>query len=204
MTIDVDVGEVRSGIPAVLCEMGATIRIAQLGAADYLIAEGIGVERKSVLDLHYSIQGGRLWAQLRHERSILRRLYLVVEGPRLDDGSVSKAGVRGALLEIGDRGVTVIRTTDKIDSAEWITRLAIRAQRRGHVPRARSRRYARATNGVTIVAGVPGVGPRIAHGLIAEFGSVAQVAAASTDDLCLVRGVGHTLASRIHDALNRT
>jgi len=33
-----------------------------LRAGDYLVGEDIGVERKSVLDLHYSIANRRLWS----------------------------------------------------------------------------------------------------------------------------------------------
>jgi Fanconi anemia group M protein len=184
--------------------MGAFVRVSQLGVADYLVGDEIGVERKAVLDLHHSIHNRRLWSQLRGYRLRLKRLYLLVEGRKLDDGPVGAAGIRGALLEIGDRGVTVIRATDTIDSARWILRLAVRAQRRGSVPNARPRRYRPATSAGGIVAVIPGIGPRTAQRLVSEFGSVAEIAAATPDDLCRVHGVGPTLASRIHDALSRT
>ena len=102
VTIDADVGEVQSGIPEALRRMGAVVRVSQLEASDYLVAHAIGVERKSILDLHFSIADQRLWSQLRSYRGVLERLYLLVEGVDLDDGKVSAAGVRGALLEIGD------------------------------------------------------------------------------------------------------
>ena len=204
MTIDADVGEAHSGIPDVLRGMGAFVRVSQLGAADYIIGDEIGVERKAVLDLHYSIQGRRLWSQLRQYRASLKRLYLLVEGRRLDDGSVSAAGIRGALLEIGDRGVTVIRTMDRADSAEWILRLAVRAQRRGGPPKARPRRYVNGAQPATMIGALPGIGPRKAGRLLQQFGSVAGIAAATSAELQCVDGVGPALASRIHDALTRT
>ena len=184
--------------------MGAVVRVSQLDATDYLVGGDIGVERKAIPDLHHSIHNRRLWSQLRQSRSVLRRVYLVVEGPRLDDGLIASAGIRGALLEIGDRGVTVIRTNDTTDSAEWILRIAVRAQRRGSPPKARPRRYRAATSATDMVASIPGIGPRTAHRLVSRFGSVGEIAVATPDDLCRVRGVGPALASRIHDALTRT
>jgi ERCC4-type nuclease len=175
-----------------------------LRAGDYLVGEDIGVERKSVLDLHYSIANRRLWSQLATYRGSLRRLYLLVEGANLDDGHTSSAGVRGALLEIGERGVTVIRSTGAVDSAAWLHRLAVRAQRQGHAPRPRARRYVRACSPVDLVAGIPGIGPGLAGRLLDEFGSIGALQAAPPVDLQRVAGVGPALATAIHEALTQT
>jgi ERCC4-type nuclease len=166
VTIDADVGELRSGIPEILRAIGMEVRVSQLVASDYLVGAEIGIERKSVLDLHVSIRNRRLWSQLHAYRSALRRLYLLVEGRRLDDGPVTDAGVRGALLEIGDRGVTVIRAVDARDSSLWIARLAVRAQRSGVPPRPRPRLYGRVTEPVDIVARISGIGPSKARSLL--------------------------------------
>ena len=204
VTIDADVGEVRSGIPERLRGMGASVRLSQLEASDYLVGDGIGIERKSVPDLHGSIACRRLWSQLRSYRAALQRLYLLVEGGELNDGAITPGGIRGALLEIGDRGVTVIRTSDSTDSAEWIVRVAVRAQRRGAHPRPRPRRYGMLARPDDIVMSIPGIGPRKARRLVATFGSVAAVAAADETTLQRVPGVGPGLAKTIHDALTRT
>jgi len=201
VTIDADVGEVQSGIPEALRYMGAVVRVSQLEASDYLVAHAIGVERKSILDLHFSIADQRLWSQLRSYRGVLERLYLLVEGVDLDDGKVSAAGVRGALLEIGDRGVTVVRSTSTTDSATWLHRLAARAQRLGTAPRPRARRYPRVRSPIELVAGIPGVGPIRARRLLDEFGSIGALQAAAHNDLGRVEGIGPALANTIHKAL---
>lgn len=201
VTIDVDVGEMRSGVPALLQKRDAGVRVLQLATGDYVVGDGIGVERKSVLDLHYSISSRRLWSQLATYRAELRRLYLLVEGSSLDDGKISPAGVRGALLEIGDRGVTVIRTVDVHDTAEWILRLAVRAQRRGKRPRARLRVYPPAVAPRDLIAGIRGIGPRRAELLIERFGSIRGIASAHRDELQSVPGVGPVLAEVISTAL---
>jgi DNA excision repair protein ERCC-4 len=204
VTIDVDVGEVRSGVPAALEERGVVVRVAQLESSDYVVGDGIGVERKSVLDLHYSILNRRLWRQLASYRSRLRRLFLLIEGSALDDGRVSAAGVRRALLEIGDRGVTVIRSTDAVDSAEWLLRLAVRAQRRGVHPRPRRRRYPRVSSPVDLVAGIPGIGPSRAQLLLETFGTLGALEVADPNELQRVSGIGPALAMSVHEALSRT
>lgn len=202
VTIDADIGEVHSGVPDALRALGALVRVSQLGAGDYLVGNEIGVERKSVLDLHYSIENRRLWSQLRTYRAALRRLFLLVEGSRLDDGRVTEAGIRGALLEIGDRGVTVIRSTHARDSALWILRIAARAQRSGAGPRPRPRRFARAAQPVDVVGCVTGIGPARARSLLSRFGSVAAIAAADRSELEDVAGIGPSLAEAILKALS--
>ena len=203
MTIDADVGEVASGVPDGLRALGATVRVSQLAAGDYLVGRDIGVERKSMLDLHYSIENRRLWSQLLAYRSVLRRLYLLVEGRSLDNGSITEAGVRGALLEIGDRGVTVIRAIDVRDSALWIIRIAARAQRSGARPRPRSRRYGRVFVPTDVVSCIAGIGPSKAQKLLSHFGSIAAIAAADQSKLEEVPGIGPALSAAIHDALTR-
>ena len=201
MTIDVDVGEVRSGVVGALEARGAKVRVSQLAAGDYLVGDGIGIERKSVLDLHFSIRNRRLWSQLLAYRAALQRLYLLVEGPVLDDGKLSEAGVRGALLEIGDRGVTVLRSTDAGDSAAWIMRVAVRAQRDGSHPRPRARRRPTVVAPIDLVAGITGVGPRRAKRLFARFESVADIAAAGPELLQEIPGIGPSTANAIRRAL---
>ena len=48
---------------------------------------------------------------------------------------------------------------------------------------------------------VPGLGPTRAKALLAHFGSVKRIRAASPEELCAVRGIGPALADTIHAAL---
>ena len=89
------------------------MEVVRLPAADYLVADGVGVERKTVADFHRSLACGRIWAQLRSCRAELARTYLLVEGQDLDRGRVSVGGVRGALLEIGITGGTCAACSDR-------------------------------------------------------------------------------------------
>ena len=52
-----DVHEARSGIPALLEELGAEVEVAALPAGDYAVGEDTIVERKRVIDPHGSVTG---------------------------------------------------------------------------------------------------------------------------------------------------
>jgi ERCC4-type nuclease len=189
VTIVVDVGELRSGVPDVLRASGAKVRVETLAVADYLVRDSIGVERKTVRDFHRSIANGRLWTQLLGCRKVLDRTYLIVEGLDLDRGCLTSGGIRGAVLEIGDRGVTVLRSTDPADTARWLMRISIRLNRRAAAVR-RVRRYPRRATPLSLLSVVPGIGPQTAANLIDHFGSIRAIAGAAPSDLEQVDGVG--------------
>jgi ERCC4-type nuclease len=194
VTIVVDRGELRSGVPDALRSLGVAVQVAACDAADYLVGDGIGVERKTVKDLHRSVATGRLWNQLLRCRESLDRTYLLVEGDDLDYGCLTVMGVRGALLEVGDRGVTVLRSADTQDSAAWLARISARLQRR---PRARPhrRRFPAARSSHSVLSQVPGIGPATARRLLEHFGSIGAVAGADLHELESVEGVGPHRAS---------
>jgi DNA excision repair protein ERCC-4 len=196
-----DTGEVRSGLPAALEDIGATVQITALRVADYVVASGIGVERKTVADLHRSIAIGRLWGQLLACRQTLDRTYLLVEGDDLDRGCLSVGGVRGALLEIGDRGVTVLRSTSVSDSAAWLLRVAVRIQRSRGPGTPSIRRFRHATTPQSLLAEIPGIGPSTAAALLDRFGSVRGVANADPLELGEVPGIGPQRAAMLSRVL---
>jgi ERCC4-type nuclease len=131
MTILVDVEEDRSPVPRCLEALGSTIELARLPVGDYVVADDVAVERKTVKDLHASLVSGRLWSQLFALRRAMDRPYLVIEGFNLDGGRVSHRGVRGALLAIVESGVAVLRSSDSSDTALWLHLLARRANGEG-------------------------------------------------------------------------
>ena len=65
----------------------------------------------------------------------------------------------------------------------------------------RKRRGKRATT--SALDAVPGLGPAKAKVLLAHFGSVRAIAAASVDDLCNVKGIGPALAAGIRGAIGK-
>ena len=58
-----DAREFRSSLPLALYGRGLTVVPSTLVVGDYVLAPDVVVERKSVSDLHGSLQGGRLAGQ---------------------------------------------------------------------------------------------------------------------------------------------
>lgn len=201
VTILVDHRERSPAIVRELRTLGATIEHTRLSVADYVVGERVGIERKTVADLHRSVEDGRLWTQVASLRVDLRRAFLFVEGRRIDHGRVSRAGIRGALLTVIRLGVVVIRTDDEADSALWLWRIA---SREGRPPVRPTRSVRRGLHGpVAVLAAVPGISPALAARLLVRFGSVAAVASATRDELEAVAGIGSTRAAMLHATLSR-
>jgi ERCC4-type nuclease len=79
LTILVDHAERSSGVPARLRSSGIEVEYRDLTVGDYVVGV-CAVERKSVDDLHRSIENGRLWRQIGALRSAFDVRYLLVEG----------------------------------------------------------------------------------------------------------------------------
>ena len=177
--------------------LGVSVEVALLDVGDYIVAEGVGVERKTVRDLHRCVANGRLWRQVAGLRQDFTRAYLVVEGHDIDDGRISLAGIRGCILAVTDLGVAVLRSRSPADSAQWLMRMAARHQRCRPRRVARSLPQGHAPTSVTVLASLPGMSRLTARSLLERFGSIAAVAAASRTDLMSVPGVGERRADTL-------
>jgi ERCC4-type nuclease len=204
VAITADVFEQESRVPRYLRDLGASVTLERLAVGDYVVSTASIVERKHVVDLHHSLVKGRLWPQVGRLRKASSAPYLLVEGRDLA-GTVNPSAIRGALLAIGDLGVTVIRSTDPRDSAAWLYRLAHRRQhgapirvRPGYAqrPQAPPDEVAEA-----MLAAVPGISRTMARRLLDEFGTVARLAAADPTQWIRVAGVGETRAAALAGAL---
>ena len=205
--IVVDSFEPAEGISAELRRLGANIVRRRLGAGDYDLGSGVRVERKTVTDLHLSLQRGRLWRQVGELRRASRRPYLLVEGRQLDvQGAVGPNSIRGACLAVIGQGVPILRSDGEADSARWLVLLARRSQgaRVGRDrpvyaqrPKPHSKQAAEA-----MLAAVPGISVVTARALLAQFGSVAGIVAAGEHAWRRVPGVGHVRARSLGEALS--
>jgi ERCC4-type nuclease len=202
-----DAREQASGVPRHLRSLRATVRDDFLGVGDYVVAPGCVVERKSVRDLHLSLSEGRLWPQLGALRRGSDEHYLLVEGRHLL-GPVHPESIRGALLAVSDLGITILRSTDPLDSAQWLLRLALRRQQ-GETARVRPA-YAQRPQAppesiaAAMLSAVPGISHVVATRLLERFGSVANVAAAASHEWTEVDGVGARRAAALEQAVRGT
>jgi DNA excision repair protein ERCC-4 len=200
-----DIHERRSGLPQLLGERGATVRVEGLGVGDYHLPGGAIVERKTVRGMHLGIVGGTFWPQLGRLRKVARLTYLLIEGCDLDNGPLSPAAVRGACLALDDLGITVLRSADPADSALWLYRLA---KRREYAPTRQRQAYAQRPKAETgspaaeaMLAAVPGISTVSARALLNRFGSVAAVLGAEPNDWEAVAGIGPQRAKSLAETL---
>jgi ERCC4-type nuclease len=79
-----------------LRRLGTEVACSRLPTGDYDLGSGVLVERKTVADLHLSLERGRLWRQVGRLRRNSRLPYLLIEGSELDvRGAVGCNSIRG-------------------------------------------------------------------------------------------------------------
>jgi DNA excision repair protein ERCC-4 len=211
LSIVADVYERASGVPQLLRELGATVETRALTRGDYVVGPETIVERKSVGDLHATIDAGRFWSQMKKIRAAGRCPYLLLEGPSLYRGRVLESSVRSLCLAVSDLGITIIRTEDTRDTARWLTALAIRRQDGAIRDRPT---YAQRPQSVDVspseaaLACAPGVSVETARSVLTRFGSLREVGDASLEDLQALPEVGirraTAIAALIHDPWKAT
>ena len=181
------------------------MEVRSLPVGDYLLGRRVIVERKTVPDLHLSLQRGRFWRQIGELREAARLPYLLVEGRHLDGGAIPPHALRGACLAVIGQGVPILFTRDANDSALWLRLLAQRAA--GVRPSRDRPTYAQLLKPPwdqvpeAMLAAVPGISVVRARALLECFGSVAGVILAGPDEWRDVRGIGPALAGALQRAL---
>lgn len=204
--IAVDTFERRSGVVEALAASGVEVEIGRLPIGDYDVGNGVLVERKTVADLHLSIERGRLWRQIGALRRLARLPYLIIEGPELDAGPIAPAAVRGACLAVIGQGVPILPTRDPADSAIWLRLLAARISgvALGRDRPAYAQRLKPASELVreAMLAAVPGISVGRARALLDRFGSVPGVVEAGYDEWITVPGIGPVNGEALRRALS--
>jgi ERCC4-type nuclease len=201
-----DTFERRSLVIDELRHRGVEVEIRRLPVADFDLASGILVERKTVADFHVSLERGRLWRQVAELRDHARLPYLLVEGRDLDAGSVAGNSIRGACLAVIGQGVPIIASSDPGDSAAWLHLLALRGNgtRLARDRPAYAQRLKPQSDQVNeaMLAAVPGISVAGARALLDQFGSVAEVVNAGYDAWLQVRGIGSGRGRALEEAIN--
>jgi Fanconi anemia group M protein len=187
-------------------KVAARVEMTRLHAGDYDLGCGVVVERKSVADLHLSLQQGRLWGQLGRLRATARRPYVLVEGVHLDDGPQAAGAIRGACLGVIGQGIPLLRSTSRDDSVLWLQLLAARVHG-VRIGRDRPSYAQRLKPPETLVreamlAAVPGISVTGARALLERFGSVAAVIGAEEDELLRVPGIGQKRVGALRSAVS--
>jgi len=205
--IIVDQREYRSNVSKNLIKKGVNIEPGQLDIGDYIISSRIGVERKNVDDFLDSLITGKLFKQLSMLRSAYSRPVLVLEGENvLTRRNISHNAIFGSLSSISiDFGIPVITTRDENETADLLRIMAKREQRkdkksviiRGEKPQMSIREQQQ-----YLVEGLPNISAVLAKRLLNHFGSIKDIANASTEELRQVKGIGSQIAEEIVNLFN--
>ncbi|MCS7099611.1 MAG: ERCC4 domain-containing protein [Sulfolobales archaeon] len=209
MKIYVDVREKESEVPRYLTGLGVTVIFKQLPVGDYLIAEKVVAERKSVGDLAKSVFDGRFFNQLSRLTQSASRCFLVVEGD-LEKLKYITSNYRAVLAALYYSSVIsrvpIVLTDSPKHTAEILKYFSMKLQEKprvlGDVARGKPRGEAVGKWQLYVVSALPGIGARTAEKLLKKFGSVKNVFNASIPELVSVEGVSEEKASLIFRIIN--
>ncbi|MEM0066237.1 MAG: ERCC4 domain-containing protein [Sulfolobales archaeon] len=209
--IYVDIREKESEVPKYLTELGVLVIFKQLAVGDYVIAEDVVAERKTVSDLAKSVFDGRFFSQLSRLTRSADRCFLIVEGDleKMKYITSNYKSVLAALYysSIVDR-VPVILTSDPKHTAEVLKYLSIKlyespyALRTTTVSKNKPRDAPLSEWQLYVVSALPGVGIKTAERLLRKFGSVKRVFNASIAELASTEGLSEEKANLIFRVIN--
>lgn len=206
VAIKADVFERASGVPVRLAELGVDVTVGRLDVADYVLPNGVLVERKRVRDLHLALCDGRFWPQIGRLRRAATLPVLLVAGFDIDDGPMQGSAVRGALVTVTFMRVAIVRSLNAQDSAIWLYRLGARAARAdphrdrpAYAQGPKMRRCGSASE--AMLAGVPGISVTLARAVLERFGSIKNLIGATPEELLQVPGMGPTRVRQLRTTL---
>ncbi|MDO8538414.1 MAG: ERCC4 domain-containing protein, partial [archaeon] len=180
------------------------VRVKQLDIGDFVLADQIGVERKTVSDFLQSMIDGRLFNQLISLAANYERPLIILEGDMQELYSLRNIhpnAIKGAMASIAlNYRIPIIFTKDLNETVEWLYLIAKREQ----LGKDKDIRLRVGRKAVTekelqqfIVESLPSVGPTLAKNLLKHFGSVKKVFNASEKQLVKVEKIGEKKAKEI-------
>jgi Fanconi anemia group M protein len=201
----VDSRESQSGLVELLAAGGADVCIEELECGDYVLADGMAVERKTAEDFVGSIMDRRLFLQIEMLKRTYAKIYILVEGDLFDtESAIAAESVIGALSFITVlEGIPVISTYNTAHTAATLLTMQRHAlEGLGYeVPLRGSKPKSRAPQAQYLVEGLPSIGPSVAKKLLAHFGSALAIFNATPEQLKGVRGVGPKTIETIREVL---
>jgi DNA excision repair protein ERCC-4 len=182
------------------------VEVQRLPTGDYFVNDALLVERKTLPDLMQSIIEGRLFQQALRLVAAKHPAALILEGGTRDlqHTGMRWEAIQGALITIAlFMGLPVLRSRSPEETVQTLVYAARQQTALDTSTLARhSRRPKRkAALQSYILQGLPGVGPKRAQQLLARFGSVEAVVAASVESLAEVEGLGPDTIRKIRSAL---
>lgn len=211
----VDHQERRSRVAELLTALGASVIEEHLPAGDYVLSEQVAVERKTAFDFVTAILQKRFYAQLQRLKAIYARPLYLIEGRQLYGlRKVHPNFIRGALARIAvDYGIPILATVGPEDTAELLYLIARREQQdrqqagvaagvsEAGLPRGYKKAVDLRGQQLQVLEALPLVGRTRAQQLMAHFGSLERLTAATEKELAQVPGIGPKTARQIKKVL---
>ncbi|OPZ68439.1 MAG: excinuclease ABC subunit C [bacterium ADurb.Bin478] len=183
------------------------LTIQRLPVGDYLVADRLLFERKTLVDLVASIKDGRLFTQARRLAAAKGIPALILQGTGSDLRSqgMSREAIQGALVSLAFRfGIPVLRARDGRECVSLMLYAAgqtadgkkVLLRRPAALGKSKQRRQ------LYILQGLPGVGDARSRHLLERFQTPANVFTASVDELKQVQGIGRIQAEKIYSLIH--
>lgn len=208
LRIVADTREAASGIPTLLEKKGVLVQMRTLDVGDYVIARHV-VERKAVRDFIGSLYGGRLFEQANRISESYNDFMLIVEGNSQEVlGDLKNPRVYwGTLLALSiDFKFRIMFTYDQEQTADLLSVLANRLLGKGKAVKpllVKKPRLATTRDWqLSLLGGLPTIGPTLAEKLLQSFGTVRNVFRASRSELAVKGGIGAARAKRIQELID--
>ncbi|BCS92065.1 3'-flap repair endonuclease Xpf [Metallosphaera javensis (ex Sakai et al. 2022)] len=190
LRIYADSREKQSGIPDLLRDLGALVFLQQLTVGDYIVADGVAVERKNVFDLMNSVFDKRFFDQLKRLKDVYSRVFILIEGDLEGAKAITTKWklFNSALVSATvDYGVNILYSVDKRESAEILVALAKRYQEmrveKPIVLHDKPKFESLDEMQLYLVQSLPNVGGKIALRLLTEFSTIRNICNSSIADL---------------------
>ena len=202
----VDIRERNAELVEAISGNGVEVEFMKLEVGDYAISDRICIERKTVGDFESSIMSGRLFEQAERLRENYQVPIIILEGDqdylRLNGNVIS--GTIAALCV--DYGIYVLYANGAEATAGMVARLAKREQddeRRELSLKGGARSRTLGQFQERVVANIPGIGPKLAKGLLRHFKTIRNIAMADPKELMEVEKIGSKKAEMVISTLNR-
>ncbi len=185
---------------------GLEWREETLPCGDFRLGESMLVERKSAADFNLAIMDRRLYGEVLALRAAADQVVYLVEGDFFAGRFHSDAALSNEAIAwmTAVEGVSLVPSYSPAFTAEIVYSMARLVQHGfGQLPVLRKGKpFDPRGSQQYVVEGLPGVSPPLAQALLAKFGNVAAVYAASADELAEVSGMSAQLAQRIRKVLD--